>query len=330
MAYIQETLFTPEEDERILKVEPDFIPGTRKHVGPFGYVVSSRFDVEAVKNLNVRQDDIFVVTPAKCGTTWMQEIVWLMNNDVDVEEAKKVGQFYRFPFLEVGFALAKEEEDEYPAEDAEKNFENVRAFMKFSYEYVEKMESPRFIKTHAPLCMLPDGILEKCKVVFVARNVKDATVSFYHHWALRFEDEGLDFKKFSDLCMNKMHTYTPMIPMILEAWNARNHPNLHFTTYEALKADLHGELEKLQKFFNLNLSPEKLEMLKNHVSIDNLRHTDSVNKKYEVKNVEGNKNFIRKGMVGDWKNYFDDDLNKEWDKYIEESLGDSDYKMIFE
>ena len=44
---------------------------------------------------------------------------------------------------------------------------------------------------------------------------------------------------------------------------------------------------------------------------------------------EGN-SFIRKGKVGDWKNYFDDQMNRDWDPWIEEQLKGSNFKMEFE
>lgn len=48
-------------------------------------------------------------------------------------------------------------------------------------EYVEKMERPRFIKSHLPVAFLPYQLWEvKPKIVYVARNAKDAAVSWYH------------------------------------------------------------------------------------------------------------------------------------------------------
>lgn len=56
--------------------------------------------VERVKNLEVFEDDIWVVTFPKCGTTWTQEMVWLINNNLDFERAKTVNINERFPFME--------------------------------------------------------------------------------------------------------------------------------------------------------------------------------------------------------------------------------------
>lgn len=41
--------------------------------------------------------------------------------------------------------------------------------------------SPRFIKTHLPLSLLPPGLLDTSKVVYVARDPRDVAVSSYHH-----------------------------------------------------------------------------------------------------------------------------------------------------
>lgn len=55
---------------------------------------------ERVKKMKVYDDDVWVVTFPKCGTTWTQEMVWMVNNDLDYEKALKVNLNDRFPFLE--------------------------------------------------------------------------------------------------------------------------------------------------------------------------------------------------------------------------------------
>lgn len=86
------------------------------------------------------------------GTTWVQEIVYLIGNKMDFEGAKKHVLETRFPFLEYP----------YPGLSS-----------------VEKMPSPRFIKTHLPFEFLPDSA-SNSKIIYVARNPKDTLVSYYH------------------------------------------------------------------------------------------------------------------------------------------------------
>lgn len=51
-------------------------------------------------NLKLREDDVFVVTFMKSGTTWMQECAWLLLNNLDYEKSKQENVMIRSPFLE--------------------------------------------------------------------------------------------------------------------------------------------------------------------------------------------------------------------------------------
>lgn len=55
---------------------------------------------ERVKKMEIYGDDIWVVTFPKCGTTWTQELVWILNNDLNYEKALAINLNDRFPFLE--------------------------------------------------------------------------------------------------------------------------------------------------------------------------------------------------------------------------------------
>ena len=40
------------------------------------------------------------------------------------------------------------------------------------------------------------------------------------------------------------------------------------------------------------------------------------------------KNFMRKGQVGDWKNYFDPEKNKEWNAWIAKNISGTDMEQL--
>ena len=65
-----------------------------------------------------------------------------------------------------------------------------------------------------------------------------------------------------------------------------------------------------------------------HVSIDNMRQISVEMSPPDMKEM-AEKHF-RKGMVGDWKNYFEGEKLEEWNKWIEENMKDTDIKMSFE
>ena len=43
-----------------------------------------------IRDFEVRDDDIYVVSFPKCGTTWTQEMVWNILNNIDLDTAKSV------------------------------------------------------------------------------------------------------------------------------------------------------------------------------------------------------------------------------------------------
>ena len=70
--------------------------GNRECIMPVHY----KDFVEKSINFEVRPDDVFVVTMPKCGTTWMQEIAWLINNDFNFKAAEEKYIMERAPYLE--------------------------------------------------------------------------------------------------------------------------------------------------------------------------------------------------------------------------------------
>ena len=66
------------------------------------------------------------------------------------------------------------------------------------------------------------------------------------------------------------------------------------------------------------------------VDIESFRKNVFLNKDKEVPADDKGNGFIRKGIIGDWKNYFDEEMNKEWDPYIHKQLSGSNYEMRFE
>ncbi len=55
---------------------------------------------EDLYNMELRPDDVWVVTYPKCGTTWTQEMVWQIVHGVDLEQGGRVNLNLRFPYVD--------------------------------------------------------------------------------------------------------------------------------------------------------------------------------------------------------------------------------------
>lgn len=56
--------------------------------------------MDRIKEMEVYEDDVWVVTWMKSGTTWSQEMIWLINNDLDYKKAREVPLLKRYDFIE--------------------------------------------------------------------------------------------------------------------------------------------------------------------------------------------------------------------------------------
>ena len=97
-----------------------------------------------------------------------------------------------------------------------------------------------------------------------------------------------------------------------------------------MKKDQRGMVEKITNHIDYNISEKQIDDLTEFMRFDNYQKTSSMNKKAELQG-KGKGRFIRKGIVGDWINHFQDKTVKEWDKMINqefEKTGIQDKKIL--
>jgi len=114
---------------------------------PGRFVLTQKYadSVDIFRNFPVRSDDVWVVTFPKCGTTWTQEMVWMITHDCDLEAAKEKLQV-RSPFIE------------WPT------LPQTDSPVLMDFQKIEAMPSPRVLKSHLPFYLLPPRLADTCKV----------------------------------------------------------------------------------------------------------------------------------------------------------------------
>lgn len=323
----------PEEEARLVTL------GFKGYTGlvrtqPGGMLMKARYKEMAPRfyNFDFRPDDIVVMTYPKCGTTWMQEILWGMTHLDELDEADRLAISNRTHFIDSDalYRLEDQMKDRYVMERFRSLCPDGRPeqgiILQSCRAQPPHLTKPRIIKTHFPLSLYRPDLLDRCRVVYVCRNPKDACVSYHHHCRLintyRFEGS---FEAFTKSFMAGDVFYGRFWDHVAPAWERRRHPHLHFVFYEDLQ--LHGlqQLHELGRFLGLQLSREQLEMVAKHASFPQMKARDARVPMVLSSSTNGAVGgFFRKGITGDWSNVASaelDALMEEWVQEHAEPLG---------
>ena len=243
------------------KISPCFMPAKY-----------ARF-ANAILNFEVRKDDIWICTYAKCGTSWTQEMVWMLNNNLDYEADSRINMKDRYCFLEAVTMF-----------DTKIEKEN-NEFAESSVEKANQMPSPRFIKSHLPAQLLPRQLWTvKPKIIYTSRNPKDTAISFYHHYRNIKCYKG-SFSEYMEAFLANQVIWTPFHEHIVNFWTMRNEENILFITYENMKVDLISVVKKTMHFLGKSFSDDQLEKLCAHLDVNSMRNNPSINQDILVQDV---------------------------------------------
>ncbi|XP_013180690.1 PREDICTED: sulfotransferase family cytosolic 1B member 1-like isoform X1 [Papilio xuthus] len=303
-------------------------------VGPKKYLLMSDYkhDAENIYNMRLRYDDIFVVTYPRSGTTWTQELVWLLASDLDYSTAEKIPLSSRSIFLEFPMLMHKNIVEHLDKEHADKpeNLKNLQLMRTPGSEQVARMPSPRFIRTHLPLSLLPPTLLDTTKVVYVARDPRDVAVSYYY-LSSEFKSYNFngDFKSYWRLFVKDLVYWSPFFEHLKEAWQMRQHPNMLFLFYEELLQNLPATVQRVADFLGKEYKADQIAELCTHLKFENFKKNPSVGidnlKEYGMMAPKGE--FIRKGKSGGWRDYFDEEMTREAQLWIDNNLQDTDMRF---
>ncbi|XP_010892610.1 sulfotransferase family cytosolic 1B member 1 [Esox lucius] len=250
--------------------------------------------------------DILIATYPKAGTTWVQEIVDLLRHNGDVEATRTAPTQERFPFLEI----------HYPPP------------IPSGLSRLEKMNPPRVIKTHLPIHLVPEGFWEnKCKTIYVARNAKDNLVSYYHFDKMTLiQPEPGPWDSYIRKFMNGELAWGSWYHHVKAYWNEREKKNILYLFYEDMKENPRREVERIMHYLDLSLCDDVISRIVELTSFNSMKEDPMANYTLMPTAIfdQSISPFMRKGVVGDWTNYFSPAQNQLFDEDYKRQMKDVD------
>ncbi|XP_069508157.1 sulfotransferase 1 family member D1-like [Ambystoma mexicanum] len=251
-----------------------------------------------------RPDDLLICTYPKSGTTWLCEVTDMLYNYGSDEACSQNVITNRVPFLE---------------------FASVG--LPTGVDQLEFMPSPRVVKTHLPVELLPKTFWEKgCKMMYLARNAKDVAVSYYYfNQMARVHPNPGTWAEFLKKFMSGAVCYGSWYDHVKD-WNAKaEHHNILCLFYEDMKEDPMREIQKVQQFLGKDLEEEALEKIAQHTSFQAMKQNPMTNyRTVSARRMDHNISpFMRKGITGDWKNHFTVSQNEKFDQDYERKMAES-------
>lgn len=257
-----------------------------------------------VEAFQARPDDLLIATYPKSGTTWISEIVDMIYNDGNVEQCKRDSIYNRVPFMEL-----------------------IVPGMLNGVQQLDKMPSPRLVKTHLPVQLLPESFkISNCKIIYVARNAKDVAVSYYHFYQMaKMHPEPGTWDEFLEKFVEGKVSFGSWYDHVKGWWEKRKSLPILYLFYEDMKEDPKRELWRVLQFLEKEVSEEVFHRILHHTSFQEMQKNTTTNyKDVPVAAMDHSVSpFMRKGISGDWKNYFTVAQNERFDEDYAEKMKDS-------
>ena len=135
------------------------------------------------------------------------------------------------------------------------------------------------------------------------------------------------FDTFCSLFKNSHLPFGSYWSMLKSFSKLRTNLNVLTLWYEDMLADMTGTIETLASFLGYGLTKEQQLAIAEFVKFDDYKQNCQLGNKSMWNEGEGH--FIRKGKVGDWKNYMKEEMTQEWDEWIKEEVDRLNLREVY-
>ncbi|XP_053219173.1 sulfotransferase 1C2-like [Podarcis raffonei] len=229
-----------------------------------------------IKGFKARPDDLLICTYPKAGTTWIQQIASMVQHRGDLEKCNQKPIYERMPFIDMP---------------------PMKPFVS-GVEQADLMPSPRILKSHLPVQLLPASFWEqKCKVRIIHQGETDERARFNlnqyamftFYWSIFF---AVAWGSWSD--------------HVRGWWEAKDRHPVLYLFYEDMKEDPAREIRKVIQFMGLELPESVLNQIVEHTKFESMKTNPMANYSTLPSSLVDHSvsPFMRKGTVGNWKKHF--------------------------
>lgn len=263
-----------------------------------------------------RPGDIFVCTPAKVGTTWMQTVV----NSLLFPKGDSPGPVILLaPWFDARF---------FPVEDLARD--------------LAAQTGRRSIKTHTPA----DGILwfDDCQYIVVGRDPRDAFMSWTNHvtnvksemlmeLARSAVADGIEVAPaqpptdIHEMFAGWLQDAT-LLNHIASFWARRDQPNVLFVHYNDMKDNLEAEMRRVAAFLDIDIPDALWPQVVERCTFAAMKARPDEIGDFERLFTGGAETFLFKGTNGRWRDVLTDDEVAACDARARELLPPDAYAWL--
>uniref|UniRef100_F1LZI5 Sulfotransferase n=1 Tax=Rattus norvegicus TaxID=10116 RepID=F1LZI5_RAT len=209
-----------------------------------------------IQTFKAKPDDLLICTYPKSGTTWIQEIVNMIEQNGDVEKCQRTIIQHRHPFIEWA----------QPPQPS-------------GVDKANAMPAPRILRTHLPPQLLPPSFwTNNCKYLYVARNAKDCMVSYYHFYRMcQVLPNPGTWNEYFETFINGKVSWGSWFDHVKGWWEIRDRYQILFLFYEDMKRDPKREIQKVMQFMGKNLDEEVVDKIVLETSFEKMKDNPLTN-----------------------------------------------------
>lgn len=269
-----------EENKLLIKVIDKIYKILQKIGSRFAIAAQKLYFIKYRLEFGEKEDDIYIVTFPKSGTTLTQMLLYQMTTD---------GAMTFKHIYEVSPWLSNDALKKLP---------------------VRQLKSPRLIKTHDKYHEFDSEV--KGKFIYVHRNGMDVAVSLFN----QRKNYGRPDLKFEDFLKNFLESESYNWFAFTKEWfENKNKLPILYLSYEELVDNIEGCVEKISKFCNINVEPNDIPRIKERCSFSFMKKHEE---KFGEQPVERPPfiydQFIRKGEKGEGEKHFNKEQTENFKK----------------